>query len=175
MKTYLFLFITTMILTSCNQESGTVRSENKSEQKIRQQVIAIAANYANSKFKDAKKTIENDGSIIFSAAGTKCLIDPSNIIIGEIDEDSYKDGVVTIFTFLDRGLPLKEHLIMINKNGKLSISKEMDGEMKFLSISDRTIVIETSKIAPDSPFADCQICKEIKKYKFIAGDTVRIK
>jgi hypothetical protein len=117
----------------------------------------------------------NDGSIIFSAGDKKCLIDPSNVIIGEIDEDSYKDAIVTIFTFQGQRLPLKEHLIFINKNGKLSISKELDGEMKFLSISDRTIFIETSKMAPDSPFADCQICKEIKKYKFIAGDTVRIK
>lgn len=173
MKIYYFLLVVAYSFISCGHNSGL--SDNSSEQKIRKQVIDIAGNYVNNKLKDAKKTKTNDGSIIFSAGDIKCLIDPSNIIIGEIDEDSYKDAIVTIFTFQGQRLPLKEHLILINKNGKLSISKELTGEMKFLKITDRTIFIETSHMAPDSPFADCQICKEIKKYKFIAGDTVRIK
>jgi hypothetical protein len=173
MKIYCFLLVVAYSFISCGHNSGL--SDNSSEQKIRKQVIDIAGNYVNNKLKDAKKTKTNDGLIIFSAGDIKCLIDPSNIIIGEIDEDSYKDAIVTIFTFQGQRLPLKEHLIFINKNGKLSISKELDGEMKFLSISDRTIFIETSKVAPDSPFAGCQLCKEIKKYKFIAGDTARIK
>ncbi len=175
MRTYHLFVLITGLLLGCSQNSGSGPTDKSSEQKIRKQVIDVAGNYVNKKLKDANKTMTNDGSIIFSAGDIKCLIDPSNIIIGEIDEDSYKDAIVTIFTFQGQRLPLKEHLVLINKNGKLSISKELDGEMKFLSINDRTIFIETSKVAPDSPFADCQICKEIKKYKFIAGDTVRIK
>ncbi len=137
--------------------------------------MVIGENYVNTRVKDAKKSISKDGSVIYSAGDLQYLIDPSGIIIGEIDEDSSKDAVVTIFAFQGQRLPLKKHLILTNKNGKLSISKELNGEMKFLSISDRTIFIETSKAAPDSPFADCQVCKEIKKYKFVDGDTVRIK
>jgi hypothetical protein len=169
MKAYIFICYFATFLVACTQ------TNINSEQKIRKQTIDIAGNFAINKLIDAKKTMANDGSIIFSAGDTKCLIDPSYIIIGEIDEDAYKDAIVTVFTFQGQRLPLKEHLILINNNGKLMISKEMSGEMKFLSISNRTIYIETSTIAPDSPLADCQVCKEIKKYKFIAGDTVRIK
>jgi hypothetical protein len=155
--------------------SGGDQTNNNPEQKIRKQAIDISANYANNALVGAKKTLTNEGSIIFSAGDTKYLIDPSFILIGEIDEDSYKDAIVTIFISHGQRLPLKEHLILINNKEKLSISKELSGEMKFLSISNRTIYIETSKMAADSPLADCQICKEIKKYKFIGGDTVRIR
>ena len=174
MRTCIFICYMAAVLMACTQSSGSNKTD-KSELIIRKQVIEIAEDYVKSKFKDSEKSVTTNGSIIYSAGDTKCLIDPSNIIIGEIDEDSNKDAVVTIFTFQGQRIPLKDHLIMINKNGKFSISKELSGEMKFLSISDRTIFIETSKAAPDSPFADCKVCKEINKYKFIAGDTVRIK
>jgi hypothetical protein len=85
------------------------------------------------------------------------------------------DAIVSIFTFRDQALTLSEHLILINKERKLLISKILDSDMKFLSLSNRTIYIETSKMVPDSPYADCQLCKVIKKYKFLADDTVVIK
>lgn len=174
MRTSILLYMFIFLLAACTRNSG-IKQTNNSDQKIRKQVIDIAETYVKNKLKDAEKTVTNDGSIIFSSGDKKCVINPSYIIIGEIDENPLKDAVVSIFTFQGQGLPLKEHLILINKNGKLSIAKELDGEMKFLSISNRTIFIETSKMAPDSPFADCQLCKVIKKYKFISGDTVVIK
>ncbi len=175
MRNYIFICFIATILTACTQNSGSDKTNIKSEQKIRKQATAIAENFVKEKLKDPAKNVTNTGLIIYSEGDTKCLVDPSYIVIGEIDEDSFKDAIVTIFTMVGQRLPLKEHLILLNKNGKLSISKELDGEMKFLSISDRTIFIETSHVAPDSPFADCQICKEIRKYKYVAGDTVRIK
>ncbi len=174
MRTYSVFCILSFLLTACTQNSGP-RNTNNSDPEIRKQVIGIAETYAKNKLKGAEKTVTNDGSIIFSSGDIKCVIDPSDIIIGEIDEDALKDALCSISTFQGQGLPLKEHFIMLNKNGKLSIIKELDGEMKFLSISNRTIFIETSKMAQDSPFADCQLCKVIKKYKFIGGDTVVIK
>jgi archaellum component FlaF (FlaF/FlaG flagellin family) len=175
MRTHFIFYIISGLLTACTLNSGSNQTNINSEQKIRKQVIEIAGNYAKNKLKNAEKTVTDNGSIIFSAGDTKCLIDPSFIIVGKIDEDSIKDAIVTILTFQGQRLPIKEHLILINKNGKLSIDKELSGEMKFLSISNRIIYIETSRVSPDSPYANCQICKEIKKYKFIAGDTVRIK
>jgi hypothetical protein len=174
MKNIYFFFLMLSLLTSCNNVDSRLTGD-PTEKKIKKQVIRIAESHVRDQMKDARKTITKDGLILFSDGEMKCLIDPVNILIGEIDEDAYKDAIVTIFTFVGQRLPLKEHLILLNKNGKLSISKELTGEMKFLKITDRTIFIETSHMAPDSPFADCPICKEIKKYKFIAGDTVRIK
>jgi hypothetical protein len=175
MRNYIFICFIATILTACTQNSGSDKTNIKSEQKIRKQATAIAENFVKEKLKDPAKNVTNTGLIIYSEGDTKCLVDPSYIVIGEIDEDSFKDAIVTIFTMVGQRIPLKEHLILLNKNGKLTISKELVGEMKFLSISDRTIFIETSHVAPDSPFADCEVCKEIKKYKFIAGDTVRVK
>lgn len=174
MKNIYFFFLMLSLLTSCNNVDSRLTGD-PTEKKIKKQVIRIAESRVRDQMKDARKTITKDGLILFSDGEMKCLIDPVYILIGEIDEDAYKDAIVTIFTFVGQRLRLKEHLILLNKNGKLSISKEFTGEMKFLKITDRTIFIETSHMAPDSPFADCQICKEIKKYKFITGDTVRIK
>jgi hypothetical protein len=174
MRSYILLYILAFFLAACTQNSG-IKQANNSDQEIRKQVIEIAETSAKNKLKGANKKITKDGSIIYSTGDKKCVINPSYILIGEIDEDSLKDAIVSIFTIQGQSLPLKEHFILINKNGKLTIAKELDGEMKFLSISNRTIYIETSKMAPDSPYADCQLCKVIKTYKFIAGDTVGIK
>jgi hypothetical protein len=175
MRNYIFICFIATLLTACTQNSGSDKTNIKSEQKIRKQATAIAENFVKEKLIAPAKNVTNTGLIIYSEGDTKCLVDPSFIIVGKIDEDYHKDALVTIFTFYGQRLPVKEHLILLNKNGKLTISKELVGEMKFLSISDRTIFIEFSHVAPDSPFAGCQICKEVRKYKFVAGDTVRIK
>ncbi len=148
---------------------------NNSEQKLRNQAIDIEETYAKNKLKTPQREVTDDGSIVYSTGDIKCVIDPRHIIIGEIDEDFLKDAVVSFYIIHGQGLPLKEHLILINKNGTLTVAKELEGEMKFLSLDNRTIYIETSEMAPDSPYADCQLCKVIKKYKFIAGDTVVVK
>jgi hypothetical protein len=175
MKNQILSFILAAILSSCAQNRGSEHTNTGSDQIIRNQVLDVACNYAANSMTDANKTVSNDGSITFSSGDTKCLIDPASILIGEINEDSLKDAIVTIFTFDGQKLPRKDHLILVNQNGKLIVAKKLQGEMKFLSISDRIIYIETSKMAADSPFSDCLVCKEIKKYKFIAGDTLRIK
>lgn len=169
MRTRILLF-TLIFFTACTQ-----KQTNNSVQKIRKQVIEIEETYAKNKLKSAERIVTNDGLIIYSTGDIKCVIDTSNIIIGEINEDSLMDAVASFYTINGQGLPMKEHLILINKNGKLSVAKEMDGEMKFLSISKHTFYIETSKMAPDSPFADCHLCKVIKRYKLIDGDTAVIK
>ena len=175
MRTYIFICFIATFLTACSNNSGGDKMNTRQEQKVRKQATEIAENFVKEKLKDATRNVTNTGLIIYSAGDTRCVVDPLFIIIGDIDEDSFKDAIVTIFTMVGQRIPLKEHLILLNKNGKLSISKELDGEMKFLSISDGTIYIETSHVTPDSPFADCRVCKEIKKYKYVAGDTVSIK
>ena len=175
MRLYLFLLILIGFLTSCTQNSGKGGFNNSSEKKIRRQVTSIAEDYANNQLKDAKKTVTKDGIIVFSSGNMKCLIDPSYILIGNNDEDTNKDAIVSLFTFQNQTLTLKEHLILINKGGKLVISKVLEGDMKFLSIKDMVLYIEISTIASDSPNFGCNLCKEVIKYQFIGGDTVRIK
>ena len=171
MRKSLFLFIILCFLSSCINNTG---NENSPE-KIKQQTILIAENHIRELIKDAEKTVTIDSLIVFTGGNMKCLIDPSFILTGEIDEDTNMDAIISIFLFRDQTLALREHLILINKDGKLIIGKVMEGDMKFLSIKERIIYIETSKIPSDSPLYGCKVCKEINKYHFINGDTVRIK
>jgi hypothetical protein len=174
MRYTLFLLLAFCYLISCNKANQDAKV-NSFEIKIRKQAIRVAENHVRDQIKEAKKTISKDGLIVFSNADTKYLIDPSRIIIGEIDQDSNKDAIVPLYFFRDQTLVLTEHLILIKKVGKLVIAKVLDSDMKVLSIKDRVIYVEISKIASDSPYFGCKICKEIVKYNFIGGDTLRIK
>ena len=156
-------------MTSCDKEYY------KSEEWIRNEAMKKAEDFVRSSLKNSRRDVAKNGSVIFSGKDVKCLVDPKYIITGKIDADSTKDAIVTVFTFNGANIPVKDHLIFINKNGKLELVKEYRGEMKFLGISNQVIFIEISHAAFDSPFADCQICKEIKKYKFVSGDTVPLK
>jgi hypothetical protein len=162
----ILLSLTSCMLISCSDTSP---------EKIKEKALRIAENHAKDQLTEANKTVSKDGIIVLSDNETKCLIDPKFILTGDIDGDAKPDAVVSIFTFRDQKLALREHLILISKGGKLVIGKVLEGDMKFLSIKDKTIYIETSKIASDSPMYGCKICTEVNKYQFIDGDTVRMK
>jgi hypothetical protein len=165
-----------IMMTACtNNQRSDSSSYFSSDKELKIKAMNIAENYAANRLKNSEKTISDNGSVILSSGEIKTLIDPREIITGDINGDSFNDAIITLHTFQGEKRPLKSHLILLNRNGKIEISKEMDGDIKFLLITDGTIYTETSKMAADSPFADCQVCKEIKKYKFINGDTVRIK
>ncbi len=157
-------------MAGCKQDP----SGPKAIQKIKKQAAEVAENFIKEKLKDPVKNKTNTSLVVYVSGDTRSLLDPAYFTIGEIDEDNKPDAIVTIFTMEGHRIPLKEHLIMLNKNGKLTISKIYTGELKFLKIENRTIYIETSHISPDSPFSECQLCKEIHQYKFVNGDTVRI-
>jgi hypothetical protein len=168
MRNSLLLGIFLFIVSSCNNSPD-------STEKIKKQVIRIAEDHLKEQFRKPEKTVSKDGIVVYSENNIKTLIDPKYILIGEIDADSKPDAIVTIFTFRDQALALREHLMLVNKDGKLIIAKVLEGDMKFLSIKDKIIYIETSKMSSDSPLYGCKLCTEVNKYQFIGGDTVRMK
>jgi len=145
------------------------------DRKIKKQVIKVAEAHIRNKLQKGKKSISKDGIIVFSDKDIKCLIDPARIVTGEIDEDSVTDAIVPLYYFRNQTLYLTEHIILLNKDGRFLTAKVLGAEMKVLAIKNREIIIETSKIASDSPYFGCEICKEVVKYNFVGGDTVRIK
>jgi hypothetical protein len=176
MKVAIKIFTIIILLTACtnNQRSDTSSYLN-SDKELKIKAMNMAETYAANKMGNIKKTEIKNGSVIISSGDIKCLIDPKEIVTGDLNGDSFSDAIITLLTFPGERMPFKNHLILLNRNGKLEISKELDGDMKFLMITDGIIYIETSKMATDSPFADCQVCKEIKKYKYLNGDTIRMK
>jgi hypothetical protein len=163
-------------MTACtNNQRRDSSSYFSSDKDLKTAALNIAENYAADRLKNSEKTITDNGTAIFSSGEFKSLVDPREIITGDINGDSFNDAIVTLITIQGEKMPVKNHLIFLNRNGKLELSKELAGDLKFLLITDGIIYIETSKMATDSPFGDCQVCKVIKRYRFSNGDTVSIK
>ncbi|MCJ7447454.1 MAG: hypothetical protein MUO72_07175 [Bacteroidales bacterium] len=174
MRTISIFFIIAGFIVACSQKAGTGKTVNSPEENVRSQVISIATDYASAQLNNAKKSIDKDGIISMSGNGFSYLIDPSKIIISELDEDSEKDAIVPLNLF--RGVtPVKtDHLILINKEGKLVIAKTIYNVIKILKIEDRIIVAEVTKVSMDSPTYGCSECIEIAKYQFREGELVKI-
>jgi hypothetical protein len=167
------------ILISCNNDKNSV-NHGKS---LKDEAIDIAVKYASAKFTAAKQTVEKNGIIIIQDAqvnfvaksdnGIKYIIDPSEIIIGLIDGDNEQDALFTISSLKGQYLRIPEILIMTRTGGHLILNREIESDMKVLSVKNRLITAEISTKSRNSPLRDCLACKEIVKYRFINGDLVK--
>jgi hypothetical protein len=124
---------------------------------------------------NAKKAVSKNGLIVLTDKEVKCLIDPSKIVIGEIDEDNNTDAITPVYFFRNQTLEHTDHLVLINKDGKLVITITLKNELKVVSIKDRIIYAEIPKLAPDAPNYGCAVCKEVVKYKFAGDSLSRVK
>ncbi|HUU39596.1 MAG TPA: hypothetical protein VMW42_01505 [Desulfatiglandales bacterium] len=170
-NTFFFLLIL-CLLTSCNNGNKNV-TDDPAVKKVKKQAIRVAEDYAKGKLKDAKKSVDKDGIIKLTGNGIVYFIDPSRIVMGEIDEDSDKDAIVPLYVFREQTPLLTEHLVLINKEGKLTNVKVMDNVLKIIAIKERMIFAEVSKVASDAPSFGCEICREVVKYQF-SGDTLSL-
>ncbi len=173
MKIILYFFLLFFLLASCSSDTGGDNKNSDSGEKIERKVFKIAVRYARDHLKDPGKKILENGAIVFSGSEMEYLVDPLSIVTGQIDGDTTVDAVITLHIFRNMILTAREHLIMINKGGRLMIAGEVNGDMKFLSIKDRIIYVETSKVDPDSPYYGCELCKEVHRYQFIGGEFKR--
>jgi hypothetical protein len=161
------------ITAACSQNTGTGKSGNTPEEKIRNQVIITAIDYASGRLTDSKQSVDKNGIITLTEIGMSYIIDPAKIIINEIDEDSEKDAVVPLDILYGQTLVMKEHLILLNTGGKMVIAKTIYNVIKILKIEDRIIVAEISKVGMDSPTYGCAECIEVAKYQFRGGVLVK--
>lgn len=143
----------------------------------------IAVKYVKDKFKESKETVAANGIITIADNQlqfvamtdnqTRYIIDPARIVIGLIDADSKEDAILTINCFKGQYEEVPEHLIFINSDGKLMLSRVIETDMKILGIKDRIITAEVYTHSLNSPLHDCDSCKEVVKYQFRQGDLVR--
>jgi hypothetical protein len=164
MRNIFFLFFLTGFLISCNQYSG---------EKIRKQVIAATEKYAMNHLSNGKRSVDDDGLITLYSNGIMYRIDPSKIFVGEIDEDSKKDAIISIMVSRMPVMERPEHLILINYEGDFMVTRVIESDMKVLRIKDRIISVEVSAISPDSPMYGCESCKEVVHYQYRDGDLVK--
>jgi len=178
-KSCLVIF-TLFFLLSCAQKNKNSRSGSS----VRKEAIDIAVEYARDKFKEPKETVEKDGVVTIvdnqvnfvtpAAYQIRYVIDPSKIEIGLIDDDEDTDAIVYIAAINGQDLETSEHLILIKTNGRLIMNRVIESNMKILGIKDRVITAEVSTRSLNSPLRDCNVCKEVVKYRFKEGDLIRI-
>jgi hypothetical protein len=175
MKRNFFILCILTLLFSCTNNGGKAGSENSATNRFRQEVIDLSTNYINSKYKEPKKKIAPDGIITISDNQTSYIIDPARISTGLIDDDNTDDAIISIDNYHGQYLVLTEHLILINKDGKLMLNRVIESDMKILGIKDRVITAEVYTRSRNGPLAGCSLCKEVVKYQFIQGDLVKMK
>jgi len=174
------VIFTLFFLLSCAQKNKNARSGSS----VRKEAMDIAIKYARDKFKEPKETVEKDGVVTIvdnqvnfvtpAAYQIRYVVDPAKIEIGLIDDDNDADAIVYIASINGQDLETPEHLILIKTNGKLTLNRVIESNMKILEIKDRVITAEVSTRSLNSPLRDCNVCKEVVKYRFKSGDLIRI-
>lgn len=157
------LFFLIILMLSCTRSSKTT-----------EHVIAIAVDYVVKNLKDTQRSVLEDGSVRIVGKQLTYILSPSKIVLGLIDNDKNEDAIITINSFKGK-FPVKtENLILLNTERKFSLVKVIDANMKITEIKNHVIYAEISKNPPDSPIADCPVCKEMVKYQLKDGDLVKI-
>jgi len=145
-----------------------------SENKIRKQALAIAEKYISDQLKDAKKTIAKNGIIIIGDNQKMFVIDPKKTYLGLIDDDSKTDAIVSLDCFTGQYQTTSEHLILINKDDKITFNRAVESNMRIIEIKDRLITADVPTHSRNSPLFDCKSCREVIKYQFRKGELVKM-
>ena len=174
MKKSFFTFLLIPLLLSCAHNDKKQDAGNSVAPKIKKEVMEYASNYVNGKLKDPVKTVAPDGAITIGENQTSYIIDPAKISAGLIDDDNSVDAIVSIDYYHGQYLVLTEHLILINTEGKLTLNRVIESDMKILGIKDRVITAEVYTKSRNSPLSDCSLCKEVVKYRFKSGDLIKV-
>lgn len=171
-RTFLFIIIIGTIF-SCTQK--TSRQPESIESKLKNEAVVIAKDYVSKQLKTATITVDGFGMITISDELKRYRIDPSKIIIGQIDQGDSMDGLVTITSTYQQDIGMPEHLILLNTNGKLALEKVFEQDMKIVKLKDRIITGELHTKPRTSPLYNCSHCVEIVNFQYKDGDLVRLK
>ena len=170
---YMFVIITGLVL-GCSQNSGTDRTENTSEKKIKKQVTAVAEKYIMSQLTDAKRTAINDGTIIFSNDRKRYVVEPSRIFTGLIDDDQKEDALITLSTYDQQFQTVSEQLVILKVEDEFTLAGAIESDMRIISLKDRIITADVPEHSRNNPLFNCQSCWEVVKFQYRMGEFVKI-
>ena len=174
MRTFSIILILAGFMLSCKQNRVGAKSSDPEEERIRSQALTTAVSYASARLASPRQSVNRDGIITLTADGMSYIIDPGKITIGEIDEDPATDAIVPL-DLLSGQLPvIKEHLVLLNTQGKMLIVDTLTNVIKILRIQNRIIYAEISKVGMDSPTYGCSECIEVVRYLFRDNRLVKV-
>jgi hypothetical protein len=181
MKKYILLFIASYLLFSCGQNKNDTDKINS----VRKEAMEVAVKYAKDKFKESKVTVASDGTVTVSDSQIsfvtspdrlyKYIIDPSKTIIGQLDDNTSEDAIILLSFYIGQYLQTPEYLIITNDEGKLSLNRSIESDMRIISLKNKIITAEIYSHSRNSPLHNCGECKEVVKYQFRKGDLTIIK
>jgi hypothetical protein len=164
-KSFLLLFCI-LLFTRCN-------NQDKSEEKFRTRVLSVVEDYVLGHLKTVEREVSEDGIISIGDDQKKYFIDPAKILIGLIDDDQKEDAIATIVSYGGQ-YPVTEHLLIINTNGKLTMLRSVESDMRILGLNERTITADVPTHPRSSPLYYCPECREIVRFRFNKGDLEKI-
>ena len=174
MKPYSMLIIITGLVLGCSQNSGTDRTDNTSEKKIKKQVTAVAEKYIMSQLTGAKRTAVKDGTITFSNHQKKYVIEPSRIFTGLIDDDQKEDALITLSTYDEQFQTVSEQLVILKVDDEFTLAGAIESDMRIISLKDRIITADVPEHSRNNPLFNCQSCWEVVKFQYRMGEFVKI-
>lgn len=174
MRTSLFLIIIACFISACTQNTGTSGNNDRSEKRIRKQVLSIAETYSIANLTDAKRNKEKNGTITIGNDQKLYVIDPKKIFIGFIDKDSLQDAIISLFPYKNQYEVTTEHLIILQTDGKFKLIRSLESDMRIISLKDGIITAEVPEHSRNTPLFNCPSCWEVVKFQFREGELIRI-
>lgn len=159
-----------MLLNGCNVG---VNKERAKEDKLIKSAVAIAEEYASGHLKNHEKKLIQGGDLLLSDGERAIIIESNSVKTGNIDEDTNKDAIVTILHLKGDYITGSEHLIILSANGKPSMIRSVESDMKILNIANGIITVKVPTHPRTSPLFNCESCQEIVNYRFLNGDLVK--
>jgi hypothetical protein len=162
------------VMFACKQKPAKPQPESF-EDRLKKEAVAIAREYASKQVKNPTITVDGFGVITINDELKRYRIDPSKIMIGQIDQDENKDALVTITSTFQMDIGMPEHLILLNIKGKLTLDKVFEQDMRIVKLKDRIITGELHTKPRTSPLYNCSHCIEIVNFQYKDGEMIRLK
>ena len=171
-KTFLhiLLFVMLMACSSPGQKKTASDTGISSFAAVSKTIIETAKSQLGSELKNPVFSLGNNGAIIIRSEEAEFFIEPSDINIGQLDEDNSEDGIVSCSVTEKGKVPYRKHLILLNK-GQVKVVREFVADMNVMQISRRIVYAEIPKHGSNSPLHNCHVCKDNVMYK-LSGDSL---
>ncbi len=170
MKLKFLIIIIIGFLISCSQSRKNNQTLSPSE-KLKKEAVTLAVEYVKTQLTEAQTT-EKNGIITISTTEKRYTIDPSETLIGLIDQDTIDDAIVSLTSYYKKEMGFSEQLFFIKNNGELILVKSIEDDIKILKLKDRIITAERHTKPRNSPLYDCEVCIEVDDYAFENGELV---
>jgi len=163
-----------MLLVLSSGCSHNAKRDKNTEWRIIEDAAVIAENYTAGHLKSYQRKVTPTGNIILTDGERGFVIEKYSIKTGFIDGDKTKDAIVTVLHMKGDYVTGSEHLILLSLEGKLTLLRSVESDMKILNINNGIITAKVPTHPRTSPLFNCESCQEIQNFRFIDGDLVKV-